>query len=54
VQLVDVEKDSVEQKVPEFVFHQYGKFRECPQCGKVYWEGSHTAGMARLVEEIMS
>jgi hypothetical protein len=53
VQLIDVEKNSIEQKVPEFVFHQYGQFRECPQCGKVYWEGSHTTAMSRLVKDIM-
>lgn len=54
MQLSDVAKESVEQKVPEFIFHQYGQFRECPQCGKVYWEGSHTTSMTRLIEEIMS
>lgn len=53
VELMVVEKRHIEQKVPEFVFHQYGQFRECPQCGKVYWEGSHTKGMAELVKEIM-
>jgi uncharacterized protein with PIN domain len=54
VQLSDVAKERIEQKVPEFIFHRYGQFRECPQCGKVYWEGSHTTGMTRLIEEIMS
>lgn len=53
IELVDVEKNNVEQKVPEFVFHQYAQFRECPSCGKVYWEGSHTAGMAQLMKELM-
>jgi len=52
-ELVDVEKINVEQKVPEFVYHQYGQFRECPKCEKIYWEGSHTAGMVRLVREMM-
>jgi hypothetical protein len=54
VELVNVEKNDIEQKVPEFVFHQYVQFRECPQCGKVYWEGSHTTGMAQLVREIIT
>lgn len=53
-ELADVDKINVEQKVPEFVYHQYRQFRECPKCGKVYWEGSHASGMARLVEEIMN
>ncbi len=53
VELMDVEKKHIEQKVPEFVFHQYEQFSECPRCRKVYWEGSHTTGMAELVQEIM-
>lgn len=53
VELTDVEKIRIEQKVPEFVFHRYAQFRECPQCGKVYWEGSHTIGMASLIREIL-
>jgi uncharacterized protein with PIN domain len=52
-ELVEVEKINVEQKVPEFVYHQYGQFRECPKCEKVYWEGSHTAGMVQLVREMI-
>jgi hypothetical protein len=53
VELVYVEKKDIEQKVPEFVFHQYAQFRSCPKCRKVYWEGSHAKGMAQLVREIM-
>jgi uncharacterized protein with PIN domain len=51
--LIDVEKKSIEQKVPEFIYHHYGHFKECPGCGRVYWEGSHTTGMSQLVKEIM-
>jgi hypothetical protein len=53
VELVDVDKKDIEQKVPEFVFHQYPRFWSCPKCGKVYWEGSHAANMAELVKNIM-
>jgi uncharacterized protein with PIN domain len=53
VELVDVEKNDIEQMVPEFVFHQYAQFRSCPKCRKAYWEGSHAEGMAQLVREIM-
>jgi uncharacterized protein with PIN domain len=53
VELMDVEKKHIEQKVPEFVFHRYGQFKQCPRCEKVYWEGSHATGMTLLVNEIM-
>lgn len=53
VELVDVKKNDIEQKIPEFVFHQYEQFRKCSKCGKVYWEGSHATNMAQLVREII-
>lgn len=53
VELADVDKSDIEQYVPEFVFHQYSLFRICPQCRKVYWEGSHAAHMGDLIREIM-
>ena len=40
--------------VPEFVYHHYAAFKRCPSCRRVYWEGSHTAGMAALLEEMLS
>ncbi|HBA53907.1 Mut7-C RNAse domain-containing protein [Syntrophorhabdus aromaticivorans] len=53
VELADVDKYDIEQRVPEFVFHQYSRFRMCPQCRKVYWEGSHAVRMGDLIKEIM-
>ncbi len=51
VELLEVAKEEIEQYVPEYVFHLYPTFRICPSCKRVYWEGSHTKGMRRLMEE---
>ncbi|HEY3276445.1 MAG TPA: Mut7-C RNAse domain-containing protein [Syntrophorhabdaceae bacterium] len=53
VSLIHVPKKDVEPSVPEFVFHKYETFMQCPQCLKVYWEGSHAARMSELIEEVM-
>ncbi|MBA4416311.1 MAG: hypothetical protein C0392_00145 [Syntrophus sp. (in: bacteria)] len=50
--LAPIKKIDVEQYIPEFVFHQYETFSICPSCRNIYWEGSHTAHMARFAEEI--
>jgi uncharacterized protein with PIN domain len=50
--LKDVEKDSIEHRVPEFVFHTYQSFKSCPSCGRVYWQGTHTTHMSRLIAEM--
>jgi len=52
--LVDADKTDVESLVPEFVYHAYARFRSCPSCQRVYWEGSHAKGMEKLIEEILS
>ncbi|MGD0229378.1 MAG: Mut7-C RNAse domain-containing protein [Syntrophorhabdales bacterium] len=53
VELIEVEKADVESLVPEFVFHAYARFRTCPSCRRVYWEGTHTRGMETLLKEIL-
>lgn len=39
--LMDVSAGDVEGRVPDYVYHQSGPFRRCPDCGKVYWFGTH-------------
>ena len=28
-------------KLPDYVWHQYGDFKTCPECRRIYWPGSH-------------
>ncbi len=53
-ELVEVDKTEIEWRVPEFVYHNYARFNACPSCGRVYWEGSHTDGMRRMIAEILA
>lgn len=53
-ELAEVDKEEIESLVPEFVYHNYARFRRCPACGRVYWEGSHTKGMNELLEEMLA
>ncbi len=50
--LVGVEKETIEHRVPEFVFHTYNAFKICPNCQRVYWAGTHTERMAELIGEV--
>lgn len=36
-----VEKPSVRDMVPDYVYGSHEHFRRCPRCGKVFWPGSH-------------
>lgn len=52
-QLVDVDKGDIEALVPEFVFHTYARFKICPSCKRVYWEGTHTVSISSMIREIL-
>lgn len=54
VLLADVKKETIEHRVPEFVFHTYNAFKVCPRCDRVYWAGTHANHMSQLIEEITS
>jgi len=52
-ELIEAEKTEIESRVPEFVYHAHARFRVCPSCGRVYWEGSHTESMKRVLKELL-
>jgi len=50
--LVEVEKKSVLDRLPEKVKLFYGEFKECKVCKKLYWKGYHYLKMKKFIEEI--
>ena len=43
--LEPVDRDSVQNLVPDHVFRNTKTFVRCSACGRVYWQGSHAARM---------
>ena len=43
----------VRDRVPEKVVGEYDRFRICPSCDKVFWEGSHVERMRRLIDRVL-
>jgi uncharacterized protein with PIN domain len=39
-------------RVPARILASGGEIRRCPSCGRVYWEGSHTDRMRRVVDAL--
>ena len=50
--LEDVSRDAVLDRLPPMVRDLYDRFKRCPGCGRVYWEGTHFARMKALLERI--
>ena len=53
-QLHTVAKQDVLALVPHRAGELYNEFKRCPECGRVYWEGSHHERMVRFVQQLVA
>lgn len=49
-----VDKQSVKDKVPPFVFSTQNDFSICPACKRVYWGATHRYGMLEDLRKLLS
>jgi len=47
-----VEKKTIKDGIPEYVYKEHATFQQCPRCGHIYWPGSHVQRMLRTLSEI--
>jgi uncharacterized protein with PIN domain/sulfur carrier protein ThiS len=52
--LVPAAKSEVLPRLPPRVAASFDRFSACPDCGRVFWEGSHWRRMNALVAEILA
>jgi len=52
--LLEIEKDKVKDKVPNYVFQTQEEFSYCPVCQKIYWKGTHWDLVNQSLEKIRS
>ena len=50
--LAAVSKDEVIDHLEPLTRRYYEEFSRCPDCGRIYWAGSHHAKLLRLVERL--
>lgn len=52
----EVPKKTIEDYVPQYTYMTHEKFRQCNDCGQVFWEGSHRAlaeqNLLKLLEQV--
>jgi uncharacterized protein with PIN domain/DNA-directed RNA polymerase subunit RPC12/RpoP len=51
--LEPLSRDEARDRVPPRVHEVYHGFASCPECGRTYWEGSHTRRMRERLREIL-
>jgi uncharacterized protein with PIN domain len=52
-ELEAVSKERVRGKVPFYTFQTQESFKQCPGCGRIYWEGTHVGSMKRYVMKVL-
>lgn len=49
--LVPIGPEEASERVPPRVLERHREFLSCPSCGRVYWKGTHWAGICAHVNE---
>ncbi len=52
-ELVIIDKQSILNDAPEYVFLSKNSFLRCYNCGKVFWQGSHMKKIDKTIEKIL-
>ncbi|RKY42149.1 MAG: hypothetical protein DRP85_03810 [Candidatus Makaraimicrobium thalassicum] len=50
--LEDIAKEEAGAKVPEYVFRTQEVFKRCPQCGKIFWKGTHWDMVEKALDKV--
>jgi uncharacterized protein with PIN domain len=50
--LVPVDRESIKQRVPPYIYKMQTQFVECPICHRVYWQGTHWNAMKRTLKKL--
>jgi uncharacterized protein with PIN domain len=51
--LTALPKDKAQGRVPDYTWQQHCLFKECPECKRIYWQGTHAKRwMVRVREKI--
>ena len=50
----EVKKENIKEDVPPYVFEMHNEFKKCPECGRVFWKGTHYKQIKKVINEIKS
>lgn len=53
-ELAGISKEEAKDKVPEYVFKTQEDFITCPECKRIYWQGTHWGNVEKTLKEIFN
>ncbi|MFH1201495.1 MAG: Mut7-C RNAse domain-containing protein [Candidatus Omnitrophota bacterium] len=51
-ELIKAQKNSIMDKVPEFVYKTNADFVSCPRCKRIYWRGTHWGNVKEIIAKL--
>ena len=51
-QLIEVKKESIENKVPDYAYRHHEYFMKCIKCKRIYWQGTHWGNVTEVVRKL--
>ena len=52
-ELVAAGRDTARGRVPPRILDRFARFQRCPGCERLYWDGSHTDRMRRVLAQVV-
>ncbi|MDX1708024.1 MAG: Mut7-C RNAse domain-containing protein, partial [Desulfobacterales bacterium] len=52
--MVNVAKNELRGRVPDFIYETHGQFNRCPRCDRIYWPGSHTRRSLEKIRQLFN
>lgn len=54
IETEEVKRETIQEKVPPYVFEIHKDFKKCPECNRVFWKGTHYKEIKKVINEIKS
>jgi len=52
IETEEVRKETIKEDVPPYIFEIHNDFKRCPECGRVFWKGTHYERIKKVINEI--
>ena len=52
--LEKISKEDAQDKIPPYVYRTQSQYVECPNCHRLYWQGTHWQAMVKKLEGLIN
>ncbi len=52
--LIEIPRELARERVPPFVYQTHSHFKSCPNCGKIFWAGTHRSAVIQTLQKLVA